>query len=479
MKSKIIFDDPYFNASKIDRFDDHEIQFPVVESETIGDAIEKIKRRSKEAFAVRSFDEIQNRLFEVDTYFSKTMNPEIQKLINLIHLSSGFSKHDIEQYGLGLFSLLTSYDREKIGIFINKALKSSKLIETANGYLKRFGIMKPFQKWKEPELLSHFISGNVVGYTAILSRIGFPIKCQGAAQILKLPSSSALFPMIYLDKLKEVDTELRETIACGYWKGGDDEIESTLIKESDAINVLSSDPVVMDLKRRIKQYHTEIIPLFHGHKIGIAYIAQEFLRNPEKLDKVLNGLVRDISAFDGGACYNVKNIYVQGDEDKFSKTLFNRLNHFANSDSPVSKQAKTTGRILYDIYRGAENVLTSKECNAFVKVKQKPEFWKPDELYRYVQVMPVVEENEVCQIIRKNSHYLQTAVVAIPDDRIIPILNLFGRAGISNVHYPGSAPLIHVYEEPHDGEFDFIKVRYPYTVRFAATNFKNNRIWLK
>lgn len=34
-------------------------------------------------------------------------------------------------------------------------------------------------------------------------------------------------------------------------------------------------------------------------------------------------------------------------------------------------------------------------------------------------------------------------------------------ASASNIHYPGSAALLNVYEEPHDGDFDFVKVRFP------------------
>jgi hypothetical protein len=53
-------------------------------------------------------------------------------------------------------------------------------------------------------------------------------------------------------------------------------------------------------------------------------------------------------------------------------------------------------------------------------------------------------------------------------------MKLFGKAGISNIHYPGSAPIINVYEEPHDREFDAIRLRPNYSARFAATNFKIN-----
>jgi len=73
---------------------------------------------------------------------------------------------------------------------------------------------------------------------------------------------------------------------------------------------------------------------------------------------------------------------------------------------------------------------------------------------------------------------LQTAIIAVPDEKIVPVFLLFGKAGISNIHYPGSAPLINVYEEPHDGEFDVIRLRYNYSARFAATNFKINSDWM-
>ncbi|GEM_PF-2396216 len=42
----------------------------------------------------------------------------------------------------------------------------------------------------------------------------------------------------------------------------------------------------------------------------------------------------------------------------------------------------------------------------------------------------------------------------------------------------GSSPLLNVYEEPHDGDFDFVKGCYPYRVHFAATNFRGNGEWL-
>jgi hypothetical protein len=479
MKTEIEFHDPFFTSSHKEEKNGLKISYPIADERYIKEVTYQIRQNAEKYFSTHSVDDIRKVSDEVDSSFNDLTKPENVELIDLIQRSSGFSKYDIKNWGLGLFSSIDSYDPKIRGYYISKAIKEKGIIQTSSGYLKRFGYINPFNKWKEPTLLSHFISGNVVGYTAILSKIGLPVKIKGTAQILKLPSAASFFPMVYLQKLETIDPDLRKTIVCGYWKGGDDLIERPLIEESDAINILSSDQAIKDLLTRIEKYHRGITVLQHGHKIGIAYISREFINDPDRLEQTINGLVTDISAFDGGACYNVKNIYVQGDPRKFAEMLFSKLEHFEKNVSNVSNHTKSTGLSLYQIYSGSNEVISSDEKNVFVRVKENPEFWKPDELFRYVQVMRVNNENEVYGLIRNNKHYLQTAIIAVPDEKIVPLLLLFGKAGISNIHYPGSAPLINVYEEPHDGEFDAIRVRYNYSARFAATNFKFNKDWIE
>ena len=478
-KTSIEFRDPYLKGSKTSETDGIEVTYPIADAISIREAAIQVRRFAADFFSSHSRDEILEKMDKLDGYFCDLKSPEIAEWVDLTARTSGFSRHDIVKFGLGIFPLLVNYDRELRGTYIALALRSRGMIETVHGYLKRFGMMNPFRRWQEPRLIGHFISGNVVGYTSILSRIGLPVKRPGAAQILKLPSSSAFFPLIYLEKLQKMEPDLRKTIACGYWTGGDDSIERTIIEESDAINVLGSDAVIDDLDRRIRKYNPKIKKLFHGHKIGIAYISSEFCESAAKLEQTLAGLVCDISAFDGGACYNVKNIYVQGDAREFAGRLLEKMDEFAQKNSPVSPNAKRIGNDLRHIYLGSNKVLTSDTKNAFVRIKQKAEFWLPDLLYRYVQVMPVNNETEVSQIIGNHRQYLQTAVVAIPDDKILPVLELFGKSGVSNIHHPGSAPLMHAYEEPHDREFDIIKVRYNYSARFSSTNFKRNSDWLR
>ena len=477
METTITFRDPYLDTKSVEEVGGLNIEYPLIQDGEITDAIDELKSYSRSYFSSVKEGEIQETNAALDQYFSNPDHPEIMEMIRKISKTCGFSEHDISHYGLGLFSMLQKEDNDA-GRFIDKAMRSSGTISTSKGYLRRYGPVGLLRKWKEPELISHFISGNVVGYTAVLSRIGLPIRKGGAGQILKLPSASAFFPLLYLDKLNSINPALRKTMICGYWKGGDDRVEQPILRNSDAVNILSSDAAIEDLKSRIRKYNPNLKALYHGHKIGIAYISSDFLENKDLRQQSMNGLIRDISAFDGGACYTVKNIYVQGDHRSFAEELQSGLNAFADSVSAVSEAFKPVGNSLGKIYSGSPNVMFSESRSAFIRYVDHAEFWKPDELYRYVQVMPVRNEKEMIEAIRNNSRFLQTAITAVPDKEIEEIFYLLGMAGISNMHYPGSAALFDPYEEPHDGEFDFIKIRYNYSCRFSATNYRKNRQWL-
>lgn len=477
--TQIVFEDPYVKATKTETAGSLELRFPLFDEASLPDIIQGVVSRSREVFARLSPPEIQDAMSRLDSFFTDPTRPETRAVIDLIHRIDGFSRYDIERFGLGIFPPLVRYDRALIGRFAKQAFETRRPVETAFGYLQRFGANSPFVRRREPGLLSHFTSGNVAGYSAILTRIGLPVESGGAAQIIKLPSTSAVFPMIYLSKMKEFAPLVRETMACGYWKGGDRAIEDIVLAHSDAVNILGSEATVQDVKKRVKRLRPRTVVLAHGHKVGAAYVSRSFTASPDLRDCILEGIVRDISAFDGAACYSTKNIYVQGDHVAFAERLIESLDRFAETVSPVNPAMKAVGRNLRRVFLGSANVLASRNGSALVRVSSRPGFWVPDEAYRYVQVMPGENAEAVAVVLRTARPFLQTVVAAVPDAEILPVLELFGKAGASNIHHPGSAPLFNVYEEPHDGDFDFIKIRYPYRVRFAATNFKRNADWLR
>jgi hypothetical protein len=475
---RFVFDDPYVKASKTEAAGGLELRFPLLDPAVVSDVLRAVRERAREVFTRLHPVEIQDAMSRLDASFAETRCPEVQGIVDLVNRIDGFSRHDIERFALGVFPPLVRYDRALIGRFVKDAFATRRPVETAFGHLQRFGVESPFIRRRESDLISHFTSGNVAGYSAILTRMGLPIDSGGAAQVIKLPSTSAVFPMMYLSKMNDVAPLVRETMACAYWKGGDRAIEDVLLAESDAVNVLGSEVTVRDIEARARQSARCRVVLGHGHKVGAAYVSREFAESSYLRERVIEGLVQDISAFDGAACYCTKNVYVQGDHRAFAERLIEALDRFALNVSPVAPARKGVGKQLRRVYAGSSNVLASSEGTAFVRIGDRPVFWLPDEAYRYVQVMPATNARAVAAVLEGAHRLLQTVVVAVADSEILPALALFGKAGASNLHYPGSAPLVNVYEEPHDGDFDFVKVRYPYRVRFAATNFKRNADWL-
>jgi hypothetical protein len=209
-------------------------------------------------------------------------------------------------------------------------------------------------------------------------------------------------------------------------------VEEIVLGRSEVINVLGSDAAVRGVIERVRHRRPRPVVLAHGHKIGAAFISGWFADSPALRRQAIAGLVRDISA-----CAEL-------------------------------------GRVFHP----ATSALVSPDDAAIVRVSDRPEFWLPEETYRYVQVMPADNLAAVANLLAGARRFLQTVVAAVPDDQLLPALHQFGASGASNIHFPGSAPLLNVFEEPHDGEFDALKARYPYRPRFASTNFKRNADWL-
>ncbi len=451
---------------------------PQWDASDVRDVLRQVRERALKVFAELSTADVLVAMDRVDAAFADPTRPGMASLVDLIHRVEGFSRHDIEHYGLGIFRRLLDSAGPRSGVFIRRALATRRPVETASGHLLRLGFSSPFTRQRPAGLVSHITSGNVAGYSALLCRIGLPIIGPGAAQVVKLPSEGALFPMLYLSKMGEVAPLVRQTIAAGWWRGGDASVEGPVLAASEAVNVLGSDSAVRDIRSRAGAERRRPKILAHGHKVGAAYVARAFVESPELRERTIEGLVGDISAFDGAGCFSVKNLYVQGDYRAFASALSEALGRFASTESPVNPALAPVGRSLGRTFAGCPNVLKAGDDSGFVRMEESPVFWIPEETYRYVRIMPVSGPTEVSDILVRARRFLQTLIIAVPDEDILKALELFGRAGVSNIHYPGSAPLLNVYEEPHDGDFDFVKIHFPYTVRFAAVNFKRNADWL-
>ena len=101
--TQIVFEDPYVKATKTETAGGLELRFPLFDAASLPDIIQGVCARSREVFARLSPPEIQDAMNRLDGFFTDPTRPEIRTIIDLIHRIDGFSRHDIERFGLGIF----------------------------------------------------------------------------------------------------------------------------------------------------------------------------------------------------------------------------------------------------------------------------------------------------------------------------------------------------------------------------------------
>ena len=111
MKTEIEFRDPFFTSALKEEKNGLIISYPLADEKNVKEAASQIRLNAAKYFSSHSVEDIQKLSDEIDSSFNDLTTPDNVKLIELIQRSSGFSKYDIEHWGLGLFRSIAGYDR--------------------------------------------------------------------------------------------------------------------------------------------------------------------------------------------------------------------------------------------------------------------------------------------------------------------------------------------------------------------------------
>ena len=107
----IEFHDPYVSASKTETTAGLTLRFPLIEADGLAVLLPALRSRSREVFAALAPAEIQDAMTRIDSFFADPSRPEVRSVVDLIQRVDGFSRHDIERFGLGIFRPLATYGR--------------------------------------------------------------------------------------------------------------------------------------------------------------------------------------------------------------------------------------------------------------------------------------------------------------------------------------------------------------------------------
>ena len=394
-----------------------------------------------------------NSLEEVNTLWSKFKT----NIVSDISKVTGFSEKEIEDFGLPVFewfsNLSSLSDLQRLGLSTEAG--DFPLQVTDTGYLYATG--DPDIERRDPaKLIIQILSGNVIGYTALSLMLGVG----GFPQLVKVSSQDPLTVPLYGEDLAKINPTFRQNLCIGYWSGGDSSIEDALFHKTGAlVYILGSDETISSVKSKAGP-DTHIIG--HGHKVGVGIIEKEYVSG-----EIAEKIAKDIASWRGYACFNTKNIFVEGDTDnarKFSQQLAEQLNHFAEIYGYADDARSLKERFFLEYLKNPDNVL----IGADYVIQIGNSFVVPPTLGKTVNIIPFSAYDEIPAKLDGYAEQLQTVVVAANEKRILELFPELASWGFTNVRTPGNANYIEPWE-PHDGVFDFLIAQGTYDKRRWAS----------
>ena len=292
-----------------------------------------------------------------------------------------------------------------------------------------------------PRLLVVLFSGNIpaLPHLSIMRSLLVKAPCIG-----KPASGEPIYAALYARTLEEIDPEIARAVSILSWIGGDREIEDTLFDAAEAVVVWGSQQACESVRARIPPGTRLVV---HGHKLGFGVVAREALI-PEMARKVAEAAAYDVAMFDQQACLAPHVYFVEaGGEtgpEEFARRLGRSLAEIEGrlpcGTVPVDALARLTQlRSVTEMRElaGEPVRLITEGRGSWTVILEETRHFSPSPLYRTIRVVPVSDLNDVIEILRPVTPYLQNCAVAISGERSQPFFNSLAHLGVSRITSPG------------------------------------------
>jgi len=283
-------------------------------------------------------------------------------------------------------------------------------------------------------------AGNVPALPVLAKNRNLLVK---AAQIGKVAHEEPLFSFLYNESVAEEDPGIASTMADGYWKGGDTDIEAEAFKVP-AVMVFGGPASLEDIKGKISS-ETKFVP--RGHKWGFGVIAKNYLTKKRVVETARDAALAT-SMYDQLGCLSPQMFWVEeGGEvsvEEFGDYLARAMEETGKSLPRGEVSLDTAAKIsqlqeTYEFRSLTEDgfrVWSSKGTDWTVVYEENPDF-TPSCMYRFIRIKPVRSIDQVPELV-KNSHFLQTEYlqsvgVAMSGKRKLKFADQMGKLGASRV----------------------------------------------
>ncbi len=462
---------------------DYILLLPIINKENIGSIVSELKENRNKYIADMPFSDIAKTYGDVSRTWSNNnyekkkialeLLPELTNLSpELIEFFQFRSIYKIDENTIGYLSTL-NLPSEVFNQFV--PIEGAKtFVRAYAGFRDKISLKKISQNNRELELVTYITPSNVPGFIESLGI--FMAGIVKASGLIKTPSVQPLFAPLYAESVAEKSKEIGETIAVVPWAGGDQSIEDVIFRNSNVVSVVSSTQTAMSVKNRIDELNRSgnaIKGCYHGGKFGIELIGKE-MSNAE-----VAGLAAiDGIGYEGYMCGSPAfGFFVEEGGDlsplEFAETLADQMEKISKVIPQTNFFRKLREIKLGEIvskprFEGGQSIFPSSENNFAVIYESKFNL-NPIGQNRLIRVFGVKSLEEVINKLKPWKEYLQTAGLAVGNNRLEKISELMGKTGLSNIRVVGTVALPRL-GEAWDGNYPVYEFFIPDKIHWTSIN---------
>ena len=155
-----------------------------------------------------------------------------------------------------------------------------------------------------PQLIAHFLAGNVPMPGIVSICCGLLLK---SANLVKVSSHDPVFPALFVESLREVDTKLADCVAVLDWRRAESSSTEAVLTEADTVIAYGDDETIAALRRMCRPNARFF---GYGYKLSFAVIAKEALTKDNQ-PELAEAAAFDASVYDQQGCMSPHAFYIE------------------------------------------------------------------------------------------------------------------------------------------------------------------------
>jgi hypothetical protein len=405
---------------------------------------------------------------------SRADSPLRKEALEVLPLISGFSREMTAVLIDSFAGLMTSEEAPTLGQMPTAKEAARAFTKTPHGYVRYYpgllGTLPPLPIAGLPQVVTNIAAGNVAGITIMQAMLAMLV---GAASLEKNASAEPYFGPRFLQELARLEAAsglfpLSDLMVLVTFPGTDHSLLAELIHQGDHLQVTGGHDSKRDISKTVRRLRLRGLRDLkrrvsgHWHKVSFDIVGSQYLGD-DWLDTVAFGVAFDNSMFNTQGCLSAQQVFVEGNEAEVMRFSEHYIEHMRAILQALPK-GPDPGDQLWEMYEWYENRRGVTILTTLSDLREQPFFTVYDgdvqdftafnALNRSIIIRRVdCLEEALPRLLGtgEKEDLLQSCGVAVAQQRLAPIAELLGRAGVNRIVAVGNIWDMHLGAESWDG----------------------------